>query len=414
MERPSLDVRADGKKAFVAETAMYDELETNIAHQWMSFSDKPFSPRNQLYPPRQLVSGYLDEYAEDIRHLIKLHTQIMNIRLERSSRDLWHVRTKNLMTFEESTQVYDAIAVCSGHYTVPFTPEVPGMKLWNEQRPGSITHSKYFRRQDSYAGKKVIVVGSSMSALDISAHIKLVSETPVLISHRTPTFWTDPENRSPDLRVVPEIAEFLCPKDGRWTVRFTDGSFEEDVDRVLYCTGYLYTLPFLSPLERPLITDGFRVRNTYQHIFNIDHQSLSFLLLPLRVQPFPLAEVQAAVIARAWSGRLTLPSADAMRAWEAARVAATGDGKSFHLLPYPQDYDYHNMLYDWAAEAGADVGKMGARRSASDYWYRERMMALRFAFTGRGEARREVRTVQDMGFDYEAWRAEQRENGDSD
>ena len=383
---------------------MYDELETNIPRQWMSYSDAPFSAGDQLFPPRQVVSAYLEEYAKDVRHLIKFHTQVLDVRVETSDKDDWSVRTKNLLSGQERVDQYDAVAICSGHYTVPYTPAVPGMEKWKTERPGSIIHSKYFRRSEPYANQKVLVVGNSKSALDISAHIKRTSKTPVLMSERSKSVS---EASLPDVRPVPQIAEFLDLSSDCRAVRLVDGSVEVDVDRVVYCTGYLYSYPFLTSLGQSIITDGTRVHNTYQHLFNIDHPTLTFHLLNLRVQPFPLSEVQAAAVARVWSGRLSLPSKKDMQAWEVATLKENGEGKGFHTLAHPKDYDYQNMLYDWASTTDQNVGKLGHRWNERDYWFRKKFLDLRLAFVARGAGRYEVKYAEDLGFNYNTQKQDQ-------
>jgi len=53
----------------------------------------------------------------------------------------------------QETHEYDAIAVASGHYTVPFIPDIPGISEWNKAYPGRISHSKFFRRPEEYKGQ---------------------------------------------------------------------------------------------------------------------------------------------------------------------------------------------------------------------------------------------------------------------
>ena len=388
---------------------MYDRLETNLPHPWMSYSDMPFSSDAPLYPSRKIVSAYLERYAKDIKHLIKFHTQVTDIKLKSSDPDVWSVRTRDLRSNEETEQDYDAVAVCTGHYTVPYCPDVPGIAKWKAQRPGSIIHSKYFRRHEPFAGQKVLIVGNSLSAFDISAQIRHVAQSPVLLSQKSPFFLPhiDVNKAFPGINFLSKIEEFLDPADGRWAVRFSDGSVEEGIDKVIYCTGYFYSFPFLGSLEAKINPNGFRVHGTYKHVFNIDHPTLVLMMLPMRVQPFPLSEVQAAVVARVWSGRLSLPSPEDMRAWEAATLESNGDGKKFHTLTHPKDYEYQNDLYDWAAQTDQSTGKMGRRWNDRDCWYRRQFLAIRMAYAKRGEERYYIKNPEEIGFDYEAWKSEQ-------
>jgi hypothetical protein len=62
------------------------------------------------------------------------------------------------------------------------------------------------------------------------------------------------------------------------------------------------------------------VHGTFQHIFSISNPTLEFLALPQKAIPFPIAEMQASVVARVFSGRLFLPSKKTMQLWERERL----------------------------------------------------------------------------------------------
>lgn len=61
--------------------------------------------------------------------------------------------TRALDTDKERTEQYDAVAIANGHYAVPFIPDIPGIKEWNERYPGRIMHSKFYRRPEDFKGK---------------------------------------------------------------------------------------------------------------------------------------------------------------------------------------------------------------------------------------------------------------------
>lgn len=225
----------------------------------------------------------------------------------------------------------------------------------------------------------------------------------------------------PNITELPEIAQFILPSassgSGNRTVLFSNDHIEHDVDAVIFCTGYLYSFSFLHLPENwsPVITTGARVRSIYQHVFYIDDPTLSFVGLPQRIIPFPDAESQGAVIARIYSGRLELPSIFDMRRWEAERVKDRGDGRKFHLLPFPEDVTHMNELYRWVETAvrknglpGGGKGVMPKWWSEEDYWVRERVPALKGAVRklnreGVGE---KVTRMEELGFDFRAWKQE--------
>jgi cation diffusion facilitator CzcD-associated flavoprotein CzcO len=53
------------------ETPLYDNLETNIPKCLMAYSDKPFPADAPLFPKHGTVLKYLEDYAEEVRHLIR-------------------------------------------------------------------------------------------------------------------------------------------------------------------------------------------------------------------------------------------------------------------------------------------------------------------------------------------------------
>jgi dimethylaniline monooxygenase (N-oxide forming) len=87
-------------------------------------------------------------------------------------------------------------------------------------------------------------------------------------------------------------------------VRFADGSVE-DVDLVVYCTGYKVTFPFFDPA---LIAAPDNDLPLYRRVFHPDIDNVFFLAL---LQPLgatmPLAEAQAHWVARYLRGEYHLP-----------------------------------------------------------------------------------------------------------
>ncbi|EME80384.1 uncharacterized protein MYCFIDRAFT_156146 [Pseudocercospora fijiensis CIRAD86] len=359
-------------------TAIYERLETNIPRDLMAFSDLEWPGDRQLFPKHEDVLEYTEQYAKDVLHLIQFRTQVLDVRPH--GQDQWLVKTKAVHQNLASTpveEVYDAVIVASGHYAVPYIPDVPGIQHWNRAYPGRITHSKYYRNPENYAGKKVIV---SESYLNVGG-------------------------ASPEKQEKPEIIEYLLESRG---VKFADGTTETDIDAIVYCTGYFYSYPFLDSLDPPVITTGRRVENLYHHLFYRQRPTLSFLVLTQKVIPFAFAEVQSALVARVLSGRLTLPSEEEMRAWEEDNVREAGEGTSFHVLQFPKDADYLNTLHDWAVsiDENGSIGKKPPYWREKQYWIRERFPNIKKAFNDLGEARHKARRLEDVGYDFEAWRRE--------
>lgn len=412
-EKPIWISQADGKQEAVFLSPLYDRLETNIPKELMRFSDKPFPSETQLFPKHHTVKKYLEEYARDVKSLIHFETQVADVRLKESEVVTWELKTINLHTGHTSIRTYDAVVVASGHYTVPHIPDIPGIETWNRFNAGAISHSKFYDSSAPFTGKKVVVVGNSASGLDIGAQINEVSKGKVIISQRSESYFA-PSVPS-DKIICPEIAEFLDHAHHDRAIRFANGHVEEQVDAVVFCTGYFYSYPFLESLNPSVVTHGWRTMNVYQQLFYNEHPTLVFPVLSQRVIPFPMAENQAAVFARVWSGRLRLPSKADMHAWEDAEVATKGDGKAFHILSFPLDADYLNFLYDWAASAESrtgladhGMGKLGTYWGERERWMRAHFPDIRGAFVRQGSKRGGITTLAELGFNFEEWREQQK------
>ncbi|KAL8915901.1 MAG: hypothetical protein Q9172_006576 [Xanthocarpia lactea] len=381
-------------------TPIYESLISNIPQFLMEHPDDDSLETQPLFAGRDSVLQYLNRYANDVRYLIKFQTQVYDVRKDNDGGcDRWLVCTKDLISNKASERLYDAVVVASGHHSVPVLPDIPGIRAWNMEYPGIITHSKYYRKPEGFKDKKVVVVGNSASGLDIATQISTVCKHPILNSARS----KQPEFQSSESwkKEMPEIAEFISPSQGHRVLRFADGQIVSDVEAIVFCTGYYYSFPFLSSLRPSLIVSGERVENVYQHIFYIDDPSIAFVGLPFKVIPFRTWEGQAAIVARVWSGRLKLPPKQAMRRWESDRIADRGAERKFHELGKLEDFRYHNDLVDWALQATARVGdKIPRKWSERDAWVRRNIPAIKKAFAERGDASHSVRSVEELGFEY--------------
>ena len=81
----------------------------------------------------------------------------------------------------------------------------------------------------------------------------------------------------------------------------------ENVDTVIFATGYLFSFPFLPFEKDNLIVDGQTVLNLFQKMFYVKDPTLAFVGLPTRIVPMPFMQMQSMVIARCFSGRAKLP-----------------------------------------------------------------------------------------------------------
>ena len=214
---------------------------------------------------------------------------------------------------------FDAIVCCNGHYRIPNYPEVEGLY---DTFKGIVMHSHDYREPSRFEGMRVVVVGHANSGDDISREIAEVADAVFVCAHRS-----EAEMSTLDTAYGPRANIYktrMLRKLDAESTGHTDGDMDitkaskpivmEKIDAVVICTGYKYDFPFLS--SDVVGVDDSRVLDVYRHIFLPSHlsPSLSFVGLPWKVIPLPLAQMQAHYIAQLLLGVLALPDPDAMRA----------------------------------------------------------------------------------------------------
>lgn len=405
-------MEGDSEQSLEFESPLYDYLETNIPKQLMAFSAQQFKSEDPLFPPHKRVLEYLEDYAATVRDFIYLRHQVRDVRLDErttSDHDVWRVEIENLRTGDVRVHLYDAVVMANGHFVVPNVPRIDGLEEWDKAYPGAVIHSKAYRRPEDYKAQKVLVIGNSASGLDIAYQVSQHAQQPIIVSSRSASIFgagSSPPWRQDEKQSV----EFLPPSTHNRAVRFEGGHVEEGIDQVIFCTGYFYSIPAMKDFQPALITDGLRTQDVYRDLFHIHHPSLVLPVINQRVIPFPLAENQAALVARVWSGRLHLPDVKEMRRWEADQIALHGNGKYFHLKPFPEDCAQINDLFQWAKRAtrrddlpNQCQGVLGSAYDAPTVWLRSRFPAIKAAYIAKGEDRQSVKTVEELGFHFDEW-----------
>lgn len=326
---------------------MYNQLETNLIDRIMEFQNVPFEPRTLAYLTRQEVFEYMLKYRRSIPAGVnfRLSTDVTRVFKENNA---WSVTYEDVETQNQTTGEYDAVVVSNGHSDLPYIPDTEGLSAWNEKAPGSVTHAKYYTDATQFWGKNVLVIGNYASGVDLATQISTTAKH-VYVSCKGESQLI--EVHQENVSYVQEVNKY--DYDATRSAHTIAGETVSDIDVIVFCTGYLYTLPFLNEYL-PGITDGNYVKDVYKQIFNVQDPTLSFIGLPKFIVPMPLSESQAAIVARVYSGRIQLPSLEERKAAYDAELAATGPGKPFHSLMPPADYTYCNELLDWIKREKTD------------------------------------------------------------
>jgi dimethylaniline monooxygenase (N-oxide forming) len=341
-------------------SSAYRSLHINTSRERMEYSDFPMPKDWPDFCHHALIKQYFNDYVDHfgIRDRITFSTAVK--RAARGPDGVWEVA---LSTGE--TRRYDAVVVANGHHWDPRWPEpaFPGADTFE----GRQMHSHEYVDTQGFEGKKVVVLGMGNSAMDIAVEVSLVTERTLLAARRgawiIPNYlFGKPSDQLPvnpripfslrqrwvhELvkRVVGSPAAFGLPEPDHIvgqahptisnyilarvahgevvpkpniaalegaSVRFADGSVEEDVDVVVYCTGYKVTFPFF---DEDLISAPDNDLPLYRRVFHPEVDNVFFLSL---LQPLgatmPLAEAQAHWVARFLRGEYQLPPPADVRA----------------------------------------------------------------------------------------------------
>jgi hypothetical protein len=338
----------------------------------MSFSQEPFpEERTALNISRhgkdspfrhwKVVRKYIQDLLnrKGYQDLVSYNTTVELVHKDKES-GKWVLTLRKPLDNEVDkwwTESFDAVVVAAGHYTVPFIPATPGLAELSQNFPGSVEHSKAWRNPEKYRGKRVIVVGASISGPDISFALADITETPLncVVRGRYHPYFFDYAFQHPNILRRPPITHITSNREtNERTVYFEDGTKLENVDHIIFGTGYTWTLPFLPELEATIRNN--RLPNLYQHIFWREDPTLCFVGAIAAGFTFKVFEWQAILAARFFAGRVTLPPIEEQIKWEEDRIAYKGDGVPFTAL-YPDFEEYFEEIRKMAGEPKDGKGR---------------------------------------------------------
>ncbi|OWF48027.1 flavin-containing monooxygenase FMO GS-OX5-like [Mizuhopecten yessoensis] len=283
-------------------SSMYKNLKTNLPKEVMAFPDFPFRKDLPSFVRHEDMLEYLESYADrfDLLKYIKFSTTVSLVQpLTYPDKVTWQVTYKALSdsVVTPVTENFDAVMVCNGHYSVPFIPTIPGLDVFR----GQIRHSHNYRYPAEFEGLRVVCLGAAASGQDISVDVSTAAKQ-VYMCHRKPnlqTYLPDNVEQKPGVKNVTEH-----------TVVFENGE-EVTVDALLFCTGYRFSFPFLSP-ECHLTTENERIVPLYKHLIHTEYPSLSLIGILKTICPFPNFHNQVLFVIAALDGTMTLPSRENM------------------------------------------------------------------------------------------------------
>ena len=135
-------------------TPMYEGLESNLPHMLMQFSDTPFPERTQLFPARETVWRYLQDYASDIISMIRFGQHVVDVRLSNGEGPhVWEVTARAAAEGAGEVERFDAVIAANGHCDWPLLPDIEGLDAWSKEFPESLYHSVSYKNAKAFENK---------------------------------------------------------------------------------------------------------------------------------------------------------------------------------------------------------------------------------------------------------------------
>lgn len=352
-------------------SSMYQSAHLISSKALAGYLDFPMPDDYPDYPGQTQVLKYIHDYADrfGLGDHVEFCRSVQRVRPTRPHG--WEVTLDG-----GEVRGYRGVVVANGHHHRPKLPEYPGTP------PAESLHSKDYRRPDRFTGKRVLVVGGGNSACDIAVDLVPFAGRTLISMRRGYHFWPKfvlgrpvdewneltlrlrlpvparraaaklllrtfvgrhsdyglpaPDHRvfeshvvvnsrlpyhlrHGDVTVKPDIAELRGDR-----VLFNDGT-EEEIDAIVYATGYLPSFDFLEDAELAW-RDGFP-----ELYLNVFHPRFDDFFVVGMAQPtvgiWRLADYQARLVAGFVAGRERYPAL-------AKRLQRAKTGPSPRMSPY--------------------------------------------------------------------------------
>lgn len=343
--------------ATTGHSSVYENTHIISSKVWSEYEDFPMPPDYPDYPNHRQLQAYFDSYAAHFGVKQHIHFRTNVGKVARTTGGAWKVTTTDA-NGQAQQQMFSHLMVCNGHHWNPKYPDYPG------HFDGTFMHSHDFKGvDDSWRGKRVLVIGAGNSACDVAVETARLADT-VCLSMRSPQWFLPkfmfgmpsdvlgaknpwiparvrqwlftgllkllqgdyakqyglPKPTSPVLSHHPTINSDLLDfiRHGRIkprpaikalqgdSVEFTDGRVEP-FDTIVACTGFWISFPFFEPS----FIDFSRAERVplYHKMMHAEYGNLYFIGL---FQPlgciWPLADYQAKLACQEILGRWQRPA----------------------------------------------------------------------------------------------------------
>jgi len=169
--RPLLIDRAD--QVGSSWRGRYDRLKLNTGRPFSHLPNRPYPQGTPMFPSRDDVIAHLDQHAHEDGIELRMATEVK--RIDRG------VRGWRLATSDGEVDARQVVVAIGNQHTARI-PQWPGANAFT----GEMLHSSQYRTPCPFRGRKVLVVGSGSSGMEIAHDLATGGAGKVWMGIRTP------------------------------------------------------------------------------------------------------------------------------------------------------------------------------------------------------------------------------------
>jgi dimethylaniline monooxygenase (N-oxide forming) len=365
-------------------SGVWPGMHTNTSRIMTAFSDLEHESQ-VVFPSSQVILAYLHRFADgfDLTSRIRFGTRVELVSRNGSE---WSVGHSGV------SDDFDRVVVASGRFHSPAIPFVPGLDTFTGD--AGVTSTYQYREPDRHRGKRVLVAGCAVSALEIAAELAELGAARVVVTqrrqryvlpkfaagvpsdHRIFTRYGALANEAlPAAEIDRQLKEIVVEAGGnpaqygapapdpslfaagvtlsqaylplvaegritvrQWmqsvagaTVTFADGR-AEDFDGIVFGTGFDLHLPFLSEEVRGILDLDAAHLDADRYTFHPDLPGMAFVgLWDQSGGYFVPLELQARWIAYSWGGVIPMTGEADQRSSVAAYRSRRGTSQKTRM-----------------------------------------------------------------------------------
>lgn len=249
----------------------YESLRLFSPRRYSGFPGYPFLGPPDDYPHRDEVVDHLAGYAAWLGVDIRTGTRVASITADDRGRF-------TAILADGGSMAGDAVIAATGSFQNPFVPQIPG----RAEFAGRVLHVAGYSSSEAFAGRRVLVVGAGNSAVQVAYELAQMARVSLAVRDRVRFAPQVVAGRDLHWWLARTRADFLPPAilnriitgtpvidAGTYRTALETGTLDqrpmftaftadgvvwpdggrEQVDAVIFATGYRPHLPYLSSLD---------------------------------------------------------------------------------------------------------------------------------------------------------------------